>query len=226
MNERARLDFHSNQIKSTPIYAILGEPQSKGRSNIEVAKALLEGGIKVLQYRDKTKSTRQKYEECLQIRELTRSYGATFIVNDSIEVALACDADGIHVGQKDMPLSIVRKLVPAHMVIGLSINRAEQWEIAKTEGIAHYIGIGPVFPTQTKLDTEPQITAALEAMAIAGDEKLPAVAISGIHEGNLGELSKRGFKRFAMVSELVGADDIVSHTRHIIDYTDSLSAHG
>lgn len=216
MNEYETLAYHLSQFKTNPLYAVLGEAQSAGRTNVEVTEELLKGGLRIIQYREKTKSTLERYKECLEIRTLTQQYHATFIVNDSLELALATKADGIHVGQTDLPLPAVRQLVPDNMLIGLSINTLEQWQKAKKEGIAHYIGIGPVFPTQTKLDTSPQISQELEDAAIAGDDILPAVAISGIHKDNINVLQKRGFKRFAMVSELVGAEHIAENAKTLL----------
>ncbi len=211
-----RLQFHWEQYKNSPLYAVLGEAQSRGRSNFEVTKALLEGGIRVIQYRDKTKTTRQKFEECLALRELTKEYKATFIVNDSIEIAVGVGADGIHVGQKDLPLSVVRKIVPAHMLIGLSVNYVHQWKDAQAEGIAHYIGVGPVYATTTKLDAEPVVTNELERLVVEHDDVLAAVAIGGLMAENVVEAQQRGYKRFAMVSALVGADNITNNAKTLL----------
>ena len=209
------LKHHLNQYRREPIYAILGEPQSKGRTNIAVSKALLDGGIKVLQYRDKIKSNREKYDECLTIRKLTAEYDATFIVNDSVELALAVEADGIHVGQKDLPLPALQKIVPNWMLIGLSVNTELQLKAAIEDGIAHYIGMGPVFPTTTKKDAEPVVSEKLCSMAIASDAILPPVPIGGINTENIRVLLQRGFTRFAVISALVGAKDIISAAQEL-----------
>lgn len=202
------LAFHIEQLKREPIYAILGEPQSLGRTNLEVAEHLLKGGIKVLQYRDKTKTVREKYEQCLAIKALTEANGATFIVNDSVDLALAVQADGIHVGQKDLPVEWVRKLGGTELLIGVSINYVHQWEEAYEKGVVNYIGLGPFFQTTTKKDAEPLITEELKKIALLHDENLPCVPIGGINEQNVLSLYRQGWKRFAMISDLVGAEAI------------------
>ncbi len=96
---------------NTDIYGITAEEYSLGRSNIEVAARMIEAGIRVIQYREKEKSDRQKYQECLKIREMTREAGVTFIVNDHVDLALLVNADGLHLGQDDLPAEAVRELV-------------------------------------------------------------------------------------------------------------------
>lgn len=209
------LRFHLNRFREDPIYAVLGEEQSAGQDNISVTEALLEGGVRIIQYRDKTKTTRQKYDQCKIIRELTARWNATFIVNDSVELALAVDADGIHVGQKDLPAAEVKRLVPDWMLIGLSVNHEEQWQAAAKESAAHYIGVGPIRATATKTDTEPPITESMADLVITNDEVLPAVMIGGIDGENLPQLIRRGYKRFAMVSALVGAPHIAANAQHL-----------
>lgn len=207
--------FHLSQLRREPIYAILGEEQSCGRSNIEVADLLLANGVRVLQYRDKKKSMKDKYYEGLLLRELTYRYNATFIVNDSLDLAIALQADGIHVGQKDLPVEVLTRLKPTPMLLGLSINREDQLKEAVRRQIVDYIGVGPFFKTSTKLDAEPLITAALKEEALKMEAHLPCVPIGGITRDNLKSLKKSGFKRAAMISELVGADDIGTRIKEI-----------
>ena len=110
----------------TDLYALTDDELSLGRPAVEVAKALLDSGIKILQYREKEKKAGQMLKECLELRRLTREAGACFIVNDHVDIAVLCEADGVHVGQEDLPVEAVRRLVGPDMVIGLSTHTPDQ----------------------------------------------------------------------------------------------------
>lgn len=197
------------------IYGITAERFSRGRSNIEVAEAMLRGGVKVLQYREKRhqKDYRDILEECLAIRELTRRYGATFIVNDFVDIALLVDADGVHVGQEDLPVEAVRRLLGPNKIIGLSTHSATQAEKAQEVG-ADYIGVGPIFATQTKEDVCAAVGLEYLEYALA-NVSLPLVAIGGIKQHNIGEVVSRGARTICLVTEIVGADDICQTVKEI-----------
>jgi len=196
------------QTKVLPegIYALTSEPHSLGRSNLAVAKDILAAGVKILQYREKKKKPKAMYEECLALRALTREAGAIFIVNDYLDLALAVQADGVHVGQDDLPLQVVKKIVGSDMIIGLSTHSPEQAQAAVAEG-ADYIGVGPIFTTQTKEDVCAPV--GLEYLEyVVKNLDIPFVAIGGIKEHNLSEVVQRGAKTIALVTEIVGAPDI------------------
>lgn len=195
------------------IYGITAEEYSLGRSNLEVVAQMIDSGIRVIQYREKDRSARQKYRECLKIRELTREAGVTFIVNDHADLALLVDADGVHLGQDDLPPEMVRKLVGEEMIIGLSTHSPAQAEAAVRSGV-DYIGVGPIFATKTKKDVcEPVGLEYLEY--VVKNIRLPFVAIGGIKEHNINEVSHRGAKCIALVTEIVGAGDIGARVRAI-----------
>ncbi|MDR5658725.1 thiamine phosphate synthase [Serpentinicella sp. ANB-PHB4] len=184
----------------TDIYCILGEDFSLGRSNVEMTKILIEAGIKVIQYREKKKEKGEKYQECLQIRKLTTEAGVAFIVNDDADIALAVKADGIHIGQEDMPIKEVRKIV-GNMTIGLSTHNPNQAKKAVEEG-ADYIGAGPVFETKTKQGVEP--SQGLDYLKwVSENIDIPYVAIGGIKEANISQVKAHGGKCFAMISEIL-----------------------
>lgn len=194
--------------KSLPsgIYALTSEPHSLGRSNIEITKELLNSGVKILQYREKNKKVKQMYEECLVLRKITREAGALFIINDHLEVAVAVDADGVHVGQEDLPVNWVRKIVGPSQIIGVSTHSPEQAHKAVTDG-ADYIGVGPIYGTQTKTDVCAPV--GLEYLRyVAQNIDLPFVAIGGIKEHNLAEVLHNGAQTVALVTEIVGSPDI------------------
>ena len=189
------------------IYGILGEKFSRGKSNIEVAKEMVEVGIDLLQYREKhtDKSIKQIYEECLEIREITKQTGVTFIVNDYADIALMVKADGIHAGQDDLPLTELKKIA-GDMIIGISTHSPEQAEQAVKEG-ADYIGVGPVFATQTKEDVcDPVGFHYLDY--VVNNIDIPFVALGGIKRGNLGAVLKRGVKTVCLVTEIISANNI------------------
>jgi thiamine-phosphate pyrophosphorylase len=151
--------------------------------------------------------------ECLEIRRLTRAADVLFIVNDYVEIALLAEADGIHVGQDDLPVPDVRRLVGPDMLIGLSTHAPEQARAAASLG-ADYIGVGPIFSTQTKADVvDPVGFDYLDhAVAHAG---LPIVAIGGIKKHNIAEVARHGARCFALVTEIVGAPDIAATLREL-----------
>ncbi len=190
------------------IYGITAEKYSLGRSNIEVVGHMIEAGIRVIQYREKEKSDRQMYEECLKIRELTRAAGVTFIVNDLVDIALLVAADGVHLGQDDLPPEAARKMVGEEMIIGLSTHSPTQAEAAIKLGV-DYIGVGPIFATDTKKDAIAPVGLQYIDYVVESI-RLPFVALGGIKEDNIAEVCRRGAKCIALVTEIVGAPDIGS----------------
>ncbi len=194
------------------VYGITGDNFAHGKSNLECVKAMIEGGIKIIQYRDKTKSIKEKVKEAKEIRELCRKHGVVFIVNDHIDIALLVDADGVHIGQDDMSPADVRKLIGNNKIIGLSTHSEEQGMKAYLDPDVDYIGVGPIFPTTTK-DTAPVGLEYLEY--VVKNLHLPFTAIGGIKEHNLHEIISRGAKNVCLVSDIVGAPDIAEKVREL-----------
>ena len=192
----------------TDLYALTDSRLALGRSVEEQARALLAAGVKILQYREKHAKPGVMLEECRLLRRLTEEAGACFIVNDHIDIAMLADADGVHVGQDDLPVAEVRRLLGPGKVIGLSTHSPEQ-ALAAVEAGADYIGVGPIFATRTKEDVcDPVGFGYLDW--VARNITLPFVAIGGIKEHNIGEVMRHGAKCCALVSELVGARDIAA----------------
>ncbi len=187
------------------IYGITGDNFSKGRSNYYCVEEMIRGGIKIVQYRAKTKNTREKVKEAREIRELCRKNGVIFIVNDNVDIALLVDADGVHIGQEDMHPDDVRKLLGDNKIIGLSTHSKEQGMEAYKNLNVDYIGVGPIFPTTTK-DTAP---VGIEYLEYAVENlHLPFVAIGGIKAHNIDDIISKGAQRICLVSEIVGSNDI------------------
>ena len=197
----------------TDLYALTDDNLSLGRPVLEVAQALLDSGIKILQYREKDKKAGKMLEECLALRRMTRAAGACFIVNDHVDIAILCDADGVHVGQDALPLPAVRRLVGPDMIVGLSTHTPEQAKEALAAG-ADYIGVGPIYPTQTKKDVCAPVTLEYLDWVVANID-LPFVAIGGIKRHNIGEVMRHGARCCALVSELVGAPDIPARVAEV-----------
>jgi thiamine-phosphate pyrophosphorylase len=220
MNDYKRKNKMLPDIPISPIlpiglYGITAEKFSGGRTNIEVVKQMIEGGIKIIQYREKrpAKSYATILEECRQIRALTRVAGVSFIVNDYVDVAILVDADGVHVGQDDLPVSEVKKLLGREKVVGLSTHSPEQAENAVREG-ADYIGVGPIFATRTKDDVcDPVGFEYLDW--VVKNISLPFVAIGGIKLNNIDQIMQRGATRVCLVTEIVGATDIAAKIREL-----------
>ncbi|KAF4530465.1 hypothetical protein B566_EDAN018612 [Ephemera danica] len=143
--------FMRRIFPATDIYAITDSTLSLGRSAVQVVEALLQAKVGIIQYREKEKYAGEMLEECRQIRAMTRAAGAFFIVNDHVDIAALVDADGVHVGQKDLPLAAVRQIMGNDCVVGLSTHSPEQAAQAVAQG-ADYIGVGPIFATKTKKD--------------------------------------------------------------------------
>ena len=195
-------------FKEFPIYGITAEAMSNGRDNMTVVKAMLEAGIKFIQYREKEKTGLARYEECLKLKKLTAEYGAAFIIDDFVDLAIAVDADGVHIGQDDLPVPAVRKLLGPDKIIGLSTHSPEQLEQAnEIADLIDYIGCGPVYATNTKKTAVP---VGLEYVKYATEHaKMPFVAIGGIKEHNIHEVYNAGATTIAVVSDITSADDIV-----------------
>lgn len=201
----------------TDIYGITDCAHSRGRNTVEVVKLMIEAGIKVIQYREKDKDLSIKYQECRQIRELTRKAGVTFIVNDHVDIAILVEADGVHIGQDDLPIEEVRRLVGNNFIVGVSTHSPQQAIDAERRG-ADYIGVGPLFLTQTKRNVCAPVGLSY-LKYIVKNISIPFVAIGGIKEENLTEVVACGAKCVSLVSDIVGADNIpekVNNLRKII----------
>jgi len=193
-------------LLDTDLYGITAEELSQGRTNLQVVSEMLEAGVKIIQYREKRKSFAEKYRECAEIRHLTQNAGATFIVNDHPDLALLCEADGVHLGQDDYPLQKVRPLVGETMLIGVSTHSPAQARQAVAEG-ADYIGVGPLFPTLTK--GVPVQPVGLEYLDwVVSNLSIPFVALGGVTIANVGEVRRHGARLVALVKEIVSAHDI------------------
>jgi thiamine-phosphate pyrophosphorylase len=167
-----------------------------------VLKAL-EAGVRWIQYRDKERSRREIYQESIRLRNITRTFNAVFIVNDHTDIALAVDADGVHLGQDDLPLKEARKITGKDKIIGISTHNPEQARDAERDG-ADYIGFGPVFHTSTKNAGIPMGVHLLHE--IKGMVHIPVVGIGGINLKNIGSVLEAGADAVAVASAILRGD--------------------
>jgi len=195
------------------LYAITKSslPEKELFSKVEQA---IKGGITALQLREKELSSREFLKRALKIKNMLPPH-ITFIINDRIDIALASDADGVHLGQDDIPLKIAREIMGEEKTIGISTHNVEQAKIAEEEG-ADYIGIGPVFPTSTKPDASPSIGCKL-VFEVKSRAKIPVVAIGGISLDNLEEVLKTGVDGIAVVSAIFEKEDVLKATKNLVE---------
>lgn len=200
-------------IDISPLYAILDPEQIAGRDAGEVLHDLLAGGVKWLQLRVKALAPIEFFELARQARSETRSYGCKLIVNDRVDIALACDADGVHLGQEDLSLAIGRKLV-GNKIVGISTHDLDQAREAEKNG-ADYIGFGPMFGTSTK-ETGYAARGVEMLRQIRTGVTLPIVAIGGINEENVQQVWQAGADSAAIISDILHAEDIAAKIARIL----------
>ena len=194
------------------LYAVTDRAWVGTKSLYEQVKEALENGVTCVQLREKELSEDDFLKEAKQISALCKEYKVPFIVNDNVNIAIACKADGIHIGQEDMELTNVRKLVGEDMIIGVSAHTVEE-AIKAQEGGADYIGIGAVFATSTKTDVDVLSFDTLKSICEAVD--IPTVAIGGIKKDNICKLKGSGIDGVAVVSAIFAAKDIATATKEL-----------
>lgn len=194
------------------LYAVTDRAWVGVQSLYEQVESALKGGVTCVQLREKELEEEIFLAEAKEIAALCRRYGVPFLVNDNVDIALACAADGVHVGQEDMAASDVRKKVGEGMVLGVSVQTVAQALEAVQNG-ADYLGVGTVFPTSTKPDADFVSRDTLAAICAAVD--VPVVAIGGIGKNNIMELSGTGVDGVALVSAIFGAEHIEEECRYL-----------
>ncbi len=195
------------------LYVILDSRAARGRPLLDVARAAVRGGATVLQLRDKDLTTRELLRPALELRAWAREAHVPFIVNDRVDVALAADADGVHLGPDDLPPDVARRILGPDRVIGVSAGTVEEAREAERAG-ADYVGVGSVFATASKADAgEPIGVAGFGEVARA--VRIPAVAIGGIGCANAGQPIAAGAAGVAVISAVVGAPDVERAAREM-----------
>jgi thiamine-phosphate pyrophosphorylase len=207
-----RLLRHAKAARLKGLYLVLDATALKGRDEVEVAAAAIRGGVKTIQLRDKQRSKPELLAAARKLRDLCAGKGALFIVNDHLDVALAVSADGIHLGQDDLPPVEARRILPISMLIGCSTHSVAEAVRAQGNG-ADYIAMGSIYPTTSK-----------EKFKLVGPETLrrtrsrvsvPLIAIGGINHINVQEVMKAGADGVAVISAVLGADDVEKAARRL-----------
>jgi len=186
------------------LYLVAGRADTGGRPLAEVVRAAVAGGAGAVQLREKNMGTRELTALAAELGALVRAAGALFLVNDRVDVAAAVDADGVHLGQDDLPVDAARRLLGPGKLIGVSVHSPAQAREAREQG-ADYVGLGAVFSTATKPEAHAPGLSLLSELAAGAD--LPSVAIGGIDLSNVKEVLRAGFRRVAVVRAVAGAPD-------------------
>ena len=194
------------------LYAVTDRAWTGKQTLYEQVEAALKGGVTCVQLREKELDETAFLQEAKELCALCRRYGVPFLVNDNVEIAIACGADGIHVGQEDLAAGEVRHQVGDDMILGVSVHTVEEACQAVRDG-ADYLGLGAVFPTSTKTDVEQMSNETLRAICDAVD--VPIVAIGGINRGNILRLAGSGVDGVALVSAIFSAEDIEGTCREL-----------
>ncbi|MGD1120083.1 MAG: thiamine phosphate synthase, partial [Dehalococcoidales bacterium] len=198
--------------KLVGLYGVVDTQWLKGKSHIEIAEQLIRGGAKIIQLRCKEGNTRDFLAAANDLKKMCAARDILFIVNDSLEVALAVDADGLHVGQEDLPAAIARKLLSIDMLLGVSVSNVAEAKKALADG-ADYLGVGAIFATATKESARAVGIEMIKEVKQAVD--LPVVAIGGINENNLKGVIEAGADAAAVISAILQAKDIERATMQL-----------
>jgi thiamine-phosphate pyrophosphorylase len=200
------------------LYLVSDRALARGRTTLEIVSTAVDGGASVVQLREKDCSTRDFIEQALAIKEFLKGRAVPLIINDRVDVAQAVEADGVHLGQTDMPLETAKKILGDSMIIGISAESLQD-AIEAEKGGADYLGVSPIYATPTKTDTAPPL--GLNGLReIRKSVKLPLVGIGGLTRENSGDVIRNGADGVAVVSAIVSADDpetAAKALRHVIE---------
>jgi thiamine-phosphate pyrophosphorylase len=198
--ESQLLGYQRHQLLAQSYLYLVTSPSEK---ILAIVEAALQGGLTLIQYRDKNANDIDRLSLAQKLRQLCQQYGAIFIVNDRVDLALAVDADGLHLGQQDMPIAVARQMLGPQRIIGRSTTNPEEMQRAIQEG-ADYIGVGPVYETPTKVG---KAAAGLEYIRYAAQHSsVPWFAIGGIDVNNVQDVISAGAERIAVVRSLMEAE--------------------
>lgn len=187
------------------LYLVTDRRLARGRNTSEIVRAAVRGGATVVQLREKDCSTREFIEQALSMKEFLKTYAVQLIINDRVDIAQAVEADGVHLGQNDMPLGLAKKILGDTMIIGISAESLQD-AVEAEKGGADYLGVSPIYGTPTKTDTAPPL--GLEGLReIRRTVKLPLVGIGGLNRENAADVIRNGADGVAVVSAIVAADD-------------------
>lgn len=197
------------------LYLLTDRKILKGRNFLQAMEEAIKGGVTLLQLREKDASTREYYDLAIKLKALAHSFDIPLIINDRLDIALAVDADGLHIGQDDLPLTVARKLLGPGKILGLSVSNAEEAVCGEQNG-ADYLGAGAVYCTSSKDVLTPPIGSG-ELKRIKDAVSIPVVAIGGIGLSNIREVKEAGADGIAVISAILGSRDIESAAGELLD---------
>ena len=201
-----------NNIDYT-LYLVTDRDVLKGRDLCEAVEKSIKGGVTLVQLREKDISSLDFYNLAVAVKKITDKYNVPLIINDRIDIALAVDAAGVHVGQSDIPAKVARRVIGDDKILGISAATLEEAKLAEAEG-ADYLGIGAVFPTDTKKDARSVSVELLDE--IKKSLTVPVVGIGGINENNAELLKESKIDGIAVVSAILGKDDIEQEAKNML----------
>ena len=199
------VDYSLTLVADADFFKKITGPGTAGRDLLGIVDAAIQGGVTVVQLRAKALPFREFLDLGLRAADRLAGTGVPLIINDRMDIALACGADGVHLGQEDMPLATARKILGGDRIIGISVNTAVEAGAAEVGG-ADYVGAGPAFATATK-ETALPVLGPEGVRSIKRAVRLPVVAIGGINAGNAAALANSGADGIAVVSAILGAQD-------------------
>lgn len=200
------------RFAETDLYVVITEAFCAGRPALDVLDACLEAGVRLVQYREKDADGRTLYAGARAFRERTAEADALLIINDRVDVALAVGADGVHLGQGDLPMAAVRRVAP-DLILGASSHDLDEAMTAQEAG-ASYVNIGPIFPTQTKA-VPTGVVGPDMIDAIAPHLNVPFTCMGGIKAHNVAQVTARGARHVAVVTAVTAADDVAAAAREL-----------
>ena len=203
------------------LYVVLDRTATRGRDLDTILAAVIEGGCRMVQLREKEWPSGRLVPLACRLRDRCRAGGVTFIVNDRVDVALAVEADGVHVGQEDLPARLARPLLRTGMVLGVSTHAVEQARAARADG-ADYIAVGSMFPTATKVDF--QLVGPALIRKLRAEIRVPLVGIGGITHDNVADVVRAGADGVAVISAVCAAPDPGAATRRFLELIESARA--
>jgi thiamine-phosphate pyrophosphorylase len=210
---------HERLREALRLYLVTDQPSLRGRTLIDVVQAAVQGGVSCVQLREKHANSRDFYAQAVALMDMLAPLNIPLIINDRLDIALACGAQGVHLGQSDMPVQAARKLLPPEVFIGWSVETMDEVIQSATLPV-DYLGVSPVFSTPTKTDTAtPWGLDGLQR--IRALTPLPLVAIGGIHLGNATQVMQAGADSLAVVSAICSADDPLAASQQLRDLIDA-----
>ncbi|QCC50856.1 thiamine phosphate synthase [Halapricum salinum] len=200
------------------VYLVTQQRHSKGRDTREIVRAAIAGGVNVVQLREKDVPARERYELGLDLRELTRDSGVPLIVNDRVDIAQAIDADGVHLGDEDLPVEVARDLLGEDAIVGRSVSFVEDAREAERAG-ADYLGVGAIYATGSKddIDDEEHAIGLDRLESICEAVSIPVVGIGGVDASNAAMVAATGADGVAVITAITGATDPEAATRALGD---------